>query len=58
VDVFSCGRCGSHRTVLAFISHLPTARKILLHLQLPCGPPPVPDAPRLHQLTFVPDACA
>jgi hypothetical protein len=58
VDVLRCHTCGLRRTVLAFISHAPTARRILLHLQLPCGPPPEPEPPRNRQLTLVPVDCA
>ncbi len=54
VDLLTCHACGSPRRVLAFISNLPTARRILHHLNLPSTPPPLPLAPGPPQLTFVP----
>ncbi len=58
VDVLTCHACGSPRRVLAFISSLPTVRRILQHLELPCGTPPLPSPTGPPQLSFVPLECA
>jgi hypothetical protein len=52
--VLACRLCGSRRTVLAVITDLPVARRILRHLHLPCGPPAFPEPPGRAQLTFEP----
>ncbi len=54
VDILSCHACGSPRRVLAFISNLPTAHRILHHLVLPSRPAPLPSAAGPPQLAFSP----
>ena len=54
LDLLTCHACGSARRVLAFISNLPTARRILHHLNLPSTPPPLPAAAGPPQLTLFP----
>ena len=51
LDLLTCHACGSARRVLAFISNLPTARRILHHLNLPSTPPHLPAAAGPPQLS-------
>ncbi|MCI0673860.1 MAG: hypothetical protein L0Y64_25705 [Myxococcaceae bacterium] len=39
-----CARCGGRRRVVAFLTHGPAVRQVLVHLKLPTDVPPLAPA--------------
>ena len=52
IDVLHCQHCGSRCKLIAPITDLLVARRILRHLRLPCDAPPIAAARPPPQATF------
>ena len=52
IDVLRCEHCGERRKLIALITNLIVARRILAHLGLDCEPPPIANARPPPQASF------
>jgi hypothetical protein len=52
IDVLRCEHCGERRRLIALITNLIVARRILAHLGLDCEPPPIANARPPPQASF------
>jgi hypothetical protein len=52
LDVLRCEHCGERRKLIALITNLLVARRILSHLGLDCDPPPIAKARPPPQASF------
>ncbi|MCI0574198.1 MAG: ATP-dependent helicase HrpA, partial [Myxococcaceae bacterium] len=43
-EVLVCRRCGGRRRLVAYLTHAPAVRQVLVHLKLPADVPPLAPA--------------
>ena len=49
LDVLTCDRCGSKRSIVAFVHDAHSIERFLVHLGLPTRAPPITPAPSLFE---------